>query len=69
MATATYAFTRGTDYPAIVATSQKVEWTVDEIFGDRQFDATNKSIPDSWVRTQQLAFLNENEQLFTSSLH
>lgn len=62
MATTTYAFTRGVDYPSIVATSEKVAWTVDEIFRDRRFDATKHIIPDSWVRTQHLEFLNAQEQ-------
>ncbi len=58
MATTTYAFTRGLDYPSIVATSEKVAWTVDAIFRDRRFDATKHIVPDSWVRTQHLEFLN-----------
>jgi hypothetical protein len=62
MATATYSFTRGVDYPSIVATSEKVAWTVEEIFRDRRFDATKNIVPDSWVCTQHLAFLNEQEQ-------
>ena len=62
MATATYEFTRGVDYPAIVATSEKVAWTVEEIFRDRRFDVTKNIVPDSWVRTQHLTFLAEQEQ-------
>ena len=62
MTTTAYTFTRGVDYPSIVATSQKVEWAVEEIFRDRRFDATKKIIPDSWVRTQHLPFLTEQEQ-------
>ena len=62
MATATYEFIRGVDYPAIVATSEKVAWTVEEIFRDRRFDVTKNIVPDSWVRTQHLPFLDEHEQ-------
>jgi hypothetical protein len=62
MATTPYAFTRGLDYPSIVATSEKVAWTVDAIFRGRRFDATKRIVPDSWVRTQHLAFLNTQEQ-------
>lgn len=62
MATTTYAFTRGLDYASIVATSEKVAWTVDEIFRDRRFDATKRIVPDSWVRTQHLEFLDEQDQ-------
>jgi hypothetical protein len=62
MPTTPYAFTRGVDYPSIVATSEKVAWTVDEIFRDRRFDATKRIVPDSWVRTQHLAFLTPQDQ-------
>jgi hypothetical protein len=57
-----YQFTRGLDYPSIVATSEKVAWTVDEIFRDRRFDVSKHMIPDSWVRTQHLEFLDAQEQ-------
>ena len=57
-----YEFTRGLDYASIVATSERVAWTVDEIFRDRRFDATKRIVPDSWVRTQHLAFLDAQEQ-------
>jgi hypothetical protein len=62
MATTTYEFTRGLDYPSIVATSEKVAWTVDAVFRDWRFDATKRIIPDSWVQTQHLAFLKAQEQ-------
>jgi len=62
MAIVNYAFARGIDYPSIVATSEKVAWTVDEIFAERRFDATKPIVPDSWVGTQHLAFLSEDEQ-------
>jgi hypothetical protein len=57
-----YTFCRGVEYPAIVAVSQRVAWTVDEIFVNRRFDATKPIVPDSWVGTGQLAFLDEREQ-------
>jgi hypothetical protein len=63
-----YDFTRGLGYPSIVATSEKVAWTVDEVFRDRSFDATRRIVPDSWVRTQHLSFLNEREQRTLSHL-
>src|SRR5262249_13496669 len=53
---------RGVNYSSIVATSEKVAWTVDKIFRDRRFDATKRIIPDSWVRTGHLAFLDAQEQ-------
>ena len=35
MKSESYAFVRGADYASTVTTSEKVAWTVDEIFGDR----------------------------------
>jgi hypothetical protein len=62
MGSTTYAFTRGLDYASIVAASEQVAWTVDEIFRDRRFDASKPIVPASWVRTQALTFLNDREQ-------
>ena len=49
MAMNEYAFCKGLEYPAIIAVSQRVAWTVDEIFANRRFDATKSIVPDSWV--------------------
>jgi len=57
-----YAFTHGLDYASIVAASEKVAWTVDDIFRDRRFDASKPMVPASWVRTQALAFLTDQDQ-------
>jgi hypothetical protein len=62
MAETGYDFTRGIEFPSIVATSEKVAWTVDDIFRDRRFDATRRIVPGSWVRTEHLAFLDERDQ-------
>jgi hypothetical protein len=63
MGSPTYEFTRGLDYESIVATSERVAWTVDEVFLDRRFDASRPMVPASWVGTRTLEFLNEREQL------
>ena len=63
-----YQFTRGLDYAAIVATSEKVAWTVDKIFRDRRFDVSKHLIPDSWVCTQHLDFLDAQEQRMLNHL-
>jgi hypothetical protein len=57
-----YAFTRGLDYPSIVAVSERVAWTVDGIFRDRCFDASETMVPASWVGTEPLGFLDDREQ-------
>src|SRR5262245_1588840 len=51
------------DYAAIVSTSERVAWTVDEIFGDRRIDASRPIVPASWVGTEALGFLDAREQL------
>jgi hypothetical protein len=62
MESTTYAFTQGLDYASIVAASEQVAWTVDKIFRDRGFDASKPIVPDSWVHTQALPFLTDQEQ-------
>jgi hypothetical protein len=63
MMATTYAFTQGLDYASIVAASEKVAWSVDAIFRDRRFDASKPIVPASWVRTQALEFLTDQDQL------
>jgi hypothetical protein len=62
MADETYAFVRAANYREIVAASESVAWTVDEIFGDRRFDASKPMIPGSWVGTEDLDFLTADDQ-------
>ena len=63
MESTTYTFTHGLDYASIVVASEKVAWSVDEIFRDRRFDASKPMVPASWVRTQALVFLTDQDQL------
>lgn len=62
MRSTSYAFTYGLDYASIVTASEKVAWTVDGIFHGRCFDASKPIVPASWVGTQTLGFLNDQEQ-------
>lgn len=62
MRSTSYAFTQGLDYASIVAASEKVAWTVDEIFSGRCFDASKPIVPASWVGTHTLGFLSDQEQ-------
>lgn len=50
------------DYTSVVATSERVAWTVDGVFGDRAFDASGAIVPESWVGIADLPFLAEAEQ-------
>ena len=58
----TYAFVGGADYASAVMASESVAWTVDEIFGDRRFDASKAMIPGSWVGAEDLDWLGPEEQ-------
>ncbi len=62
MTTRSYDFARGVDYSSNVSASEKVAWTVEEIFRDRHFNASKPMIPDSWVGTEDLDFLSADEQ-------
>ena len=57
----TYAFARGADYASTVKASERVAWKVDEVFGDRHFDASREIIPASWTGTEGLEFLTPDE--------
>jgi hypothetical protein len=57
------SFTRGLDYPSIIAASERVAWTVDSIFDGRRFDPSGSIVPSSWVGADQLAFLSDRDQL------
>jgi len=50
------------DYTTVVSTSERVAWTVDGVFGDRAFDASGPIVPDSWLGTAALPFLDGGEQ-------
>jgi hypothetical protein len=63
MESTSYAFTHGLDYASIVAASEQVAWTVDAIFRNRRFDASKPIVPASWLRTQALEFLTDQDQL------
>jgi hypothetical protein len=56
-------FAAGFDYATIVSASEKVAWTVDEVFQDRRIDASKPIVPASWVGTDDLPFLGEPERL------
>jgi len=62
MAVTDYAFCKGLEYPSIVAVSERVAWSVDAIFANRRFAATKPFVPDSWLNTRHLVFLDDREQ-------
>jgi hypothetical protein len=58
-----YAFARGLGYSGVVAASEGVAWSVDEIFRERGFDASAPIVPSSWVGADALAFLDARDRL------
>ena len=58
-----YTFTRGLDYRSVLAASEQVAWTVDQVFRGRRFDPSRPIVPASWVATDALGFLSDAEQL------
>lgn len=60
---ARHAFTRGLNYASIVAASERVAWTVDEIFAGRRFDPSGPIVPPSWVGTHEIGFLDDRDHL------
>ena len=62
MAVTDYAFCKGLEYPSIVTVSERVAWSVDAIFANRRFAATKPFVPDSWLNTRHLVFLDDREQ-------
>src|SRR5262245_42409926 len=54
-----YGFAQGLQYPAVVAASERVSWTVDGVFAGREFDPCRAIVPDAWVGVSALSFLDE----------
>jgi hypothetical protein len=54
--------TRGLDYAAVVAASERIAWRVGEVFDGRAFDPWGPIVPASWVGTQHLGFLDARAQ-------
>jgi hypothetical protein len=50
------------DHASIVAASERVAWTVDEVFRNRRFDASRPLVPASWVGARAMAFLDDQER-------
>jgi hypothetical protein len=57
-----YEFCRGLDHGSIIAASERVAWTVDEVFRGRSFDASRALVPASWVGADGLPFLDDAER-------
>lgn len=51
------------DYRETLATSQKVNWKIEDIIGgDQQLDFSKRFMPESLARVERLAFLNDDEK-------
>jgi hypothetical protein len=58
-----YTFARALAYANVVAASERVAWTVDDVFGQRRFDAAAPIVPSSWVGADGLPFLEAEDRL------
>ena len=58
-----YTFARGLAYSTVVAASERVAWTVDDVYGQRRFDASAAIVPSSWVGADGLPFLEAEDRL------
>jgi hypothetical protein len=51
------------DYRDTIATSQKVNWRIEDIIGgDKKLDFSKRFMPESLARVEQLSFLNDDEK-------
>ena len=56
-------------YARTIATSKRVRWDIEkDVIKDRQFDLSQKYLPDSLSLVNELHFLNSEEQLFLSQI-
>ncbi len=63
--TATLAF----GFREILATSQKINWRIEDIIGgERQLDFTKPLLPDSLARVEELSFLSADEKLVLNQI-
>ena len=58
-----FPFALDLDYAAILATSERVAWTVDRVFRHRRFDSTRSIVPSAWVGIDGLEFLTARDWL------
>ena len=58
-----YTFARGFAYANVVAASERVAWTVDDVFEKRGFDASAAIVPCSWVGADGLPFPEAEDRL------
>jgi hypothetical protein len=51
------------DYRDTIVASQKVNWRIEDIIGgDKRLDFSKRFMPESFARTTELSFLNEDEK-------
>jgi hypothetical protein len=54
----------GYDYAPILATSQRVNWRIEDILGgEKKLDFTKPFMPESLARVEPLKFLDRDEKL------
>lgn len=57
-----------TQYDAIVATSERVAWTVNSVLGDRCFDTSRPFVPETWLRLADIDFLDQRQWLLLNHI-
>lgn len=52
-----------------IAISKRINWDIeDDVIRGRQFDASQKFLPDGLSKVEEISFLNENEKRFLSQI-
>ena len=55
-------------YADIVGASKRVRWNIDDVIGGREFDTSEKFLPDSISGIHELGFLDEDDARFLSQI-
>lgn len=56
------------NYEAIVATSERVAWTVHGVLDGRRFDTARPFVPETWMRLADIDFLDEQQSLLLNQI-
>src|SRR5579885_2006607 len=63
------AMTRGHDYDAVLETSRRVNWQLDDLIDEgKRLDFSRPFLPETFVRARPLAFLSDRERLLLNQI-